>query len=285
MENNNEVNNIQQQPEKQKRKGTGVIIVILLIVILGLCGYIAYDKFLNNTKDDTTEEKETKNNEKKETTKKEENLEVTNKEVTDLFDSITNANTRYCGVSELFTDKKITVNDIDNDLASDIALYNLRTSGVSFKEGSTITKKQLDDTITKLFGKNYKYTHGNIRNCPSFTYDESKEIYTVGMSACGGTCGPRDYVKIVKATKTDSKIELNIRVLFRGDEEFKNAGGYSYPKYYKDSKKTIEVDLTRDYENIPLETSENYQKGSLYKMIFTNEDGNYVFTSSELVNE
>ena len=105
------------------------------------------------------------------------------------------------------------------------------------------------------------------------------------MSACGGTCGPRDYVKIVKATKTDSKIELNIRVLFRGDEEFKNAGGYSYPKYYKDSKKTIEVDLTRDYENIPLETSENYQKGSLYKMIFTNEDGNYVFTSSELVNE
>lgn len=268
------------------KKGSSVIIIILLIAVLGLGGYIAYDKILGNAKTDDTEEK-TNKDEKTDTKKEEkvENLDVTNKEVTTLFKSVTNANGHYCGVSELFKDKKVAANDIDNDLASDIALYNIRMNGKELNEGVTFTKKEMNDTIAKLFGKDYKYTHGDIKNCPSVKYDANTEIYKVQPSACGGTCGPKNYVKIVKATKTNSKIELSIRVLFVGDTDVTNAAGNAYPRYYKDSNKTVEVELQRDYDNIPYETDENYQKGSLYKMIFTNEDGNYVFTSSELVNE
>lgn len=270
MENN-------EQNVKIANKGVGflIIIVALLVVIFGLGGYIMYDKFFNdNESNETTEKKEKKKEEK------EEALDVTSKEVTDLIDSITRGNSEYCGVYNYFTDKKVTVNDIDNGLASSIMLYNLHQSGVKFDEGSTFTKKQVEDIIVKLFGKNYKYTYGNIRNCPSFTYDEAKEIYTAGPSGCGGTCGPHNMRKVVKATKSDSKIELYVRMLFIG--EYTND---QQIKYYSDYKKIKEADLEKDNDGIPYETDANYQKGSLYKMTFTKEDNNYVFTSSEPVTE
>ena len=75
MENNEQSNNM-------AKKGVGLLIIIgaLLIVVMGLGGYILYDKF--------GETKETENTEEKKEEKKEEkieNLEVTSKEVTDLF--------------------------------------------------------------------------------------------------------------------------------------------------------------------------------------------------------
>lgn len=270
MENNEQSNNM-------AKKGVGLLIIIgaLLIVVMGLGGYILYDKFGETKETENTEEKK---EEKKE--EKVENLEVTSKEVTDLFDSITHGVTEYCGVDNYFVDKKVTINDIENGLASSIVLYNLYQSGVKYGEGTTITKKQVEDTIIKLFGKNYKYTYGNIRNCPSYTYDAEKEVFTAGPSGCGGTCGPHNMKKVVKATKSDSKIELYVRMLFIG--EYTND---QQIKYYSDYKKTKEANLEKDKDGIPYETDANYQKGSLYKMTFTKEDNNYVFTSSEPVNE
>lgn len=273
MENN-------EQNNEMVKKGAGFIIIIsaLVVIILGLGGYILYDKVFA-TKNSTDQVEETKKEEEKKE-EKVENLEVTSKEVTDLFDSITHGVTEYCGVDNYFADKKVTTNDIDNGLASSIVLYNLYQSGVKYGEGTTITKKQVEDSITKLFGKNYKYTYGNIRNCPSYTYDVEKEVFTAGPSGCGGTCGPHNMKKVVKATKSDSKIELYVRILFIG--EYTNDQKI---KYYSDYKKTKEADLEKDKDGIPYETDANYQKGSLYKMTFTKEDNNYVFTSSELVNE
>lgn len=272
MENNEQSNNM-------AKKGVGLLIIIgaLLIVVMGLGGYILYDKFGETKETENTEEKK---EEKKE--EKVENLEVTSKEVTDLFSSITIGWNRYCGVNNYFTDKKVSTNDMDNDIVTAIVLSNLNKTGVTFNEGSTFTKKQVEDTITKLFGKNYKYTYKTIDSCPIFTYDETKEVYTAGPSDCGGTCGAIAMKKVVKAIKTDSKIELYVRALF--PEMATDENGYAYAKYYK-YKSNEEIQLERDYNNNPTETDANYQKGSLYKMTFTKEDNNYVFTSSEPVNE
>lgn len=269
MENNEQNNNM-------TNKGVGflIIVVALLVVIIGLGGYVLYDKILSEDSKISTEEK-VKKEEKKE--EKEVALDVTSKEVTDLFNSITSGWNKYCGVDNYFADKKVTVDDIDNDLASSIMLYNLIESGVKHAEGSTFTKKQVEDIIVKLFGKKYKYTYKTINSCPSFTYDEAKELYTAGPSGCGGICGPHNMKKVVKATKTDSKIELYVRVLFVGSGE--------NIKYYNDYKTTKEVSVETNENGFALENDANYQKGSLYKMTFTKEDNNYVFTSSEPVNE
>ena len=55
--------------EKKKGKGSVVVIIILLLIIIGLCGFICYDKFLsNNSKVDAeVENKETKKEVEKET--------------------------------------------------------------------------------------------------------------------------------------------------------------------------------------------------------------------------
>lgn len=74
MENNeNSTNNVQGQniinyTEKKKSKGTTIIIVILVILVLGLTGYIVYDKVLSK-------EEKKENNSTTETTKKENELE------------------------------------------------------------------------------------------------------------------------------------------------------------------------------------------------------------------
>ena len=53
-----------KEVKQKKNKGPIIIIIILLLIVLGLSGYIVYDKFLSNeTKSNTTEEtKETKTN-------------------------------------------------------------------------------------------------------------------------------------------------------------------------------------------------------------------------------
>lgn len=278
MENN-------EQNVNMAKKGAGflIIIVALLIALLGLGGYLIYDKFIAPEEDNKKTEEKEKKEEKKE--EKETALDVTSKEVTDLFSSITTGWNKYCGVNNYFTDKKVTTTDIDNDLASSIMLYNLIKSGVKYDEGSTFTKKQVEDTIIKLFGKNYKYTYKTINSCPSFTYDASKEVYTAGPSGCGGTCGATVMKKVVKAIKTDSKMVLYVRVLFPGDKESVDENNRPYMKYYKyNSDEELQLDrIPGNY--LPEEKDTNYQKGSLYKMTFTKEDNNYVFTSSEPVNE
>ena len=59
--------------EKKKGKGSVVVIIILLLIIIGLCGFICYDKFLsNNSKVDTeVDNKESKKEVEKEEEEKE----------------------------------------------------------------------------------------------------------------------------------------------------------------------------------------------------------------------
>ncbi len=66
--------------EKKKGKGSLVVIIILLLIIIGLCGFICYDKFLsNNSKVDAeVDNKETKKEVETDTdTDKEETEEAT----------------------------------------------------------------------------------------------------------------------------------------------------------------------------------------------------------------
>lgn len=138
--------------------------------------------------------------------------------------------------------------------------------------GKNFTEDQLNEKIKEIFGKNYKFEHKNYPSCPAWNYNAINKTYEYSGDGCGGSCGQISLRQVVKAIKTDNTIETYVRVLF-----------VNVDKYYKDYNKTIEVtDLEKAGDGTVKESANNLAKGSLYKVIFTNEDGHYVFTSSEL---
>lgn len=275
--------------EEKSRKLNKVSLIIMICILMIFCfgiGYAFKDRLSVNNFNSSSQKNSSKGASSTECAELDvvENLDVTDSQVSNLIATLSRANTYYCGVWDYYTAGKYTTSDISNDLAFAITMSNLYADGVKLDEGTEVSKEQFSKKLASIFGKDYEYEYVDRRGCPSYTYDSSKEAYIQGIAACGGTCGPTNMKRIVKAIKTDSTMEIYVRVLFIDD--YTNAikvNGQEFLKYYKDAAKSQELDLDRDYENFPYETDSNYNKGSLYKFTFNNEDGNYVFVSSELV--
>lgn len=251
--------------------GTTIVIILLMLVIIALVGYIAYDKgYIFNKKEVTTKEA-VKNNKAEKKEKVITSLEVTDPIVQQLYSNV--GLDIACLKSAYFKDKKVVASDIDKDYATRV-LFNKLGYSVS-----TFTKSQVDDIFNSIYGKNYKFVHGNMNGCPTVTYDSNSEIYTVVSAGCGWTCGPSDLKKIVKAERTSNEVSIYFRVLFLGDNASNNYD------YYKDYNKTQKLDLKTDEAGVPEDIDSNYAKGSLYKMIFVKDNNNYVFRESNLIEE
>ncbi len=273
--------------ENKKNRGLIVLVVILVLALVVTSGYIVYDKFI------AKEEVEEKNKDNKKDEASEEaqdelvEVDVNSEEIQTLFTNISNGLTSYCGVNNYYQDKKVLASDLSNDLVFDIALLQIyrekQAQGIEYpfsQIGDAFTASELETKIRNTFGKNYSFTHRTINSCPIFEYDSANQKYVINTPpACGGTCGPTNLKKVVRALKNNQSIELYVRVLF--------AGGASATDYYKDYNKTQKVEgLELDSNTtFPIESDNNVAKGSLYKLTFSNEDGSYVFVSSELVVE
>ena len=85
------MNNQYDASVDSKKKGNTILIIILVLVILGLAGYIIYDKVLSDT---NTEEKEQESNNTEEENQDDENepaeeqLDINSSEVRDLMTMI-----------------------------------------------------------------------------------------------------------------------------------------------------------------------------------------------------
>lgn len=265
---------------KRTNSGSVGITVLLLIALIGVSGYVVYDKVF--AEKEPKQEENIKQEEQIKQEEKEEVLDATSSEVTSLLNGISSSPSAFCGVWDYYKDSKVEVGSLSNSLVFDIALGHLKASGIEvLTTGTTFTASQVDQEIQKYFGKNYVFTHKTIESCPKFTYDASTQTYTVGVSGCGGICGFPNLKKIVSAVRRTNTIELGIRVLFVGSIE-----SSAQPAYYQDYQKTkLLTDLATDSYGLVEETDANLSKGTLYKMVFTLEDGHYVFTSSEPVSE
>lgn len=267
------------EQEKKKNKGTIIVIIILVIALLGTISYIVWDKVL------------TKKAAQKETTETKERiveLDPEDDEIEDLYKTLTSGIGSYCGIYDYFTDQKVTTSDLSNELVYTVAVksLNLKTEsemnekGKIISKGDSFTKSQLETKIAKIYGEDYHFTNQTYTTCPQYNYNSSTKIYDYIGSECGGTCGPTNMTKIERAEERGKKLELYIRILFVGDMSDTTIS------YYKDYNKTeILSNLEKDEYDMPKQTEENMKQGSLYKMTFTKEQENYVFTSSELVEE
>lgn len=277
---------VKKEPEVvivNKNKGHGLLIFLLLLIIIALALYICYDKGLIGEKDSeiiSTVKNDDKDESEVKETEKTEVLEVVSNDVKHLFNTLTSGTGQYCGIWNYFSDKKVTTEDISNDLAASIVLNSLYNNGMAINRKATVfTKDQMDAEMRKIFGKDYQYTHKDIDICPSYKYDEKEQTYTVGDGQCSGACGAPNKAKIVKALKKNDKIEIYVRVLFSSLNDSVST------VYYKDVNKTQPINVEKAGVVDYYISDETYAEGSLYKMTFNLEDGNYIFAYSEPVTK
>lgn len=266
------------------KKRIFISIIIVLVALLGVTQYMVYKNFIVGNNDNiidtaTIQKKQILSSE----TEKEEKIEVldiTNSEVRQLYNKISKGINFNCGINDYYTNKKVIAMDIVNEVAYNIALSSLldNDNGTGITIGQDFTEEMINNEIAKIFGKNYKFINQEYGTCIQYKYDINTKTYKYSGGKCNSTCKNKNMVKIVKALKKNNTIEIYPRVLFIDSKP-------NSLKYYKDYDRTLSVDLITDKIGIPYEIDENYAKGSLYKLIFTKEDNNYVFTSSELVVE
>ena len=265
----------------KKESMKNVFIAILLFLVIGLGGYLVYDKVLSNETDKNATN-QNKKEENKQGEKKEEEvlitLDVSDPKVVELYQTLKTGLGQFCGIWNYFTKTKVESSNISNKLAASIAMSQFYKKGIirsNNSGGNQFTANQMDAEIDRIFGKSYPYQHQSIL---SYEYDSNTGIYQEKQTGLGGTCGVSNLDKIVKAEKQGDTLMIYTRVLFHIE-------GTDATNFYKDYDKTQAVTLDRDENGYVVNSDSNYAKGSLYKINFALEDGNYIFVSSEPIQD
>ncbi len=277
---------VEEKLEEEKKERTSKVTIWALVIVLILAlGYIAYDKGLifGNSSTNTTDVSDKDNNSGN---KKDEDesknyitkLEANDSTVVELFDKMNNAAEHYCGVSEYYTNSRVSGSSLGNQFVFDVAVLNIEKMYGTVD----ITEAQFENVVSSIFGSNYKYNHVSYKACSLYEYNSNTKAYVYQTSLeCGGSCGIHDLRKVVGAYKDDKTLTIEVGVLFATDN---NDNTYNY---YKDYNKTQAV---TDYEKengveYAKETIENAKKGTIYNMVFTLENGNYVYSYTEPSNK
>ena len=255
----------------------------LVIVLILALGYIAYDKgliFSNPSSNTDISDKEDNAGNKKEEDENKDyitKLEVNDNTVVDLFNKMNNVAGHYCGVPEYYTNSKVTAASLGNEFVYELAILNVE----KMYGKVDITEAQFDNVVSSILGSNYKYNHIAYTNkCTRYVYNPNTKVYVYQTDLeCGGACGIHDLRKVVGAYKDDRAKTLTIEV----GVLFANANADNTYSFYKDYKKT---QVVTDYEKedgveYAKETIENAKKGTIYNMVFTLENGNYVYSYTE----
>ena len=274
--------------EKGKKKNMGLIVllVLLILIVLGLVGYILIDKDIIKLKSSVKCEV----NDKCEVIKKVDNkkddtkyIKTTDKKVVSTLDTIMSGLSHYSGIWDYFTDKKVTVDSLDEEIIQSVALkvivdefYKNNEHTHTPIQGYSFSADKYESIIKSIFDIS-KVENKSIKNCPNFDYNADTKTYTAGEPACGGTSGPWGSVeKITKVTQKGNNLEMYVRVLFY------DSASSSYYYDYNHTKKVSEIVLD---DNTTLADIESFiSSGSLYKLTFKVKDDNYLFVSSEPVN-
>ena len=304
-------NQVEVRPQNKKSgKGLILVVVILVLLVLGLCGYIVYDKVFN---------KETNEHEKIETKVEEkaklESIDVKSDEVVslygalDIFNSSWRVGTDYYGY--LYSQNQISSMNMPDDVKVLIGIENAKEAcGDACNENTsdglskfTIDATKVDAQIKKIFGNiNYQNTSTKAYFiCSDKGYTFQNNTYYSITGGCGQTGLTSLYVqsRIIKAEKNDDELNIYTNVLFAVPNIDMNKNPQDNPTacasweevdclvdtaIYKDFNKTQLIEKTTEnlwYQTgISEQTMIKYQdKLDTYKLHFENENGEYHFKS------
>lgn len=250
----------------QKNKRLKILIIIIAVLGIGclLGGFILGNSNLFKQDDNPPVDKTKRKNESD-----------YSKTIGQLYKSVTNSNDIHCGFYKLFTDKKMTFNDLTNEDKLKIIAYNIYASdadNISGWENKTYSKEEFEKVARELF--NSSITHQTISGCPSLEYNSSNGEYKVVSSECVTTCENANAKSmIVGSTEREGTLEFSSKVIFVKDGKY-------YADYANKKQLSIEVDDNKEMKN-----RTDIKKGTLYKIVFNKENDNYKFSYVEPVKE
>ena len=251
--------------EKKSHPIYVTILIIILMLVFTCMGYFI-GASTNEKKIINSDNAENKmDNSKKENSNDSQCMNTVSQDIEGLFNKIikSTACNQYYGY---FTDKKVTVKDLSKEDKAMIVFRNL----LDESNKDTYSKAEVEEMYRILFGKNVTieldFTDDRVPGCPIYNYDSAKEEFVHSNLGCGCTHGGTYTTgQVVKAIKNSSGIELTVSMVF--------ADGHDY---YSDYAKTKVINSY----NFAL-PNDAYQQGSMYKVVFTLEDGNYVLSYVE----
>ena len=250
--------------KKKKSNKRVIVIIILIIALLGISGYIIYDKTIN---------KEEPGKEKKEPKIKEPEIkEVTEEEKNTLLEQI-NVYTPYFADNYPITEKST----LDNQEVLYFASMQLENKFSDFMESD------LEKVLEKYFGKDHPYVHEDI-DCFAgdgvlYKYDSAKRTYEYeDMHAHGGKTIYRSTVFFVEGkSEDDTTYKIQTQILYTT-----SAGDTVGPRdrYYTSANQEYDDYILGPYGEDHEVTEEEYQsiKNKIPITTFTfekDEDNNY----------
>ena len=279
MSDNSQNNMPVEEKVKSKKPLIITIVVILCIVLLGASVYGVYH-FIQVKKNEKIEEKKKEENKKKQ--QEEDDLQYIDNdsdEVVSTFSVYTSSLMDPCGIDDYFMNEKVTAKDISNSKVFEIVSREIfREKNLLYTTvavGNYLTEDEVNNKIVKYFGNSYSYTPKSYKGCYSFDYDQTKKAYIISSeNTCPTACTSPNLKRVTKSQKSDKYLILYVRVLFAGEKGI----------YYKDYDRKNEAKYLTADENGRYDTIlSNFSQTSLYKMTFTSDGNNYVFTSSKLM--
>lgn len=246
-----------------------VITIILAILCIAMSGFLVYEKVI---KTDLIK------GEKSQT----EPITVTDKDVIEAYQKLHYSldSSIRSNHDDYFKNKQVGVEDIPNLVAFKAVVGMLSSQ----KEDITsIGKERFSKALATLYGKNYLFIYQTYETCPGYVWDQEKESYIYIGAECAST-GVISLDKVMSAKKTKNELILEVRVIFASKNNLSTPEVLLPLSYYKDYKRQVALTDLTIVDGKVIDSDDNYRKGSLYKVIFTLEDGAYVFTSSEPLN-
>ena len=222
------------------KKGNSIIIIILIIMILGLAGYIAYDKIILEKENTEVEEKETK-----EEIEENKTLDINDNIVVGLFNkfrvdnacykqnmtleqNVERLRLTYDNISEEIIETKTCaeIGKVQNENhnycggMSQAMMDTYAQGGEAFEKATlenttrTISAKAIEAKYKELFGEDAEYKAeafgiGTTATpvCHTMEYIADKGLYAAFSCEGGGTCGPATQ-KIVSAEIKDEILTM-----------------------------------------------------------------------------
>lgn len=276
-------------------KGKNVLIVVLIIIIIGLIGFICYDKglFKKQVKETKTEEKTTKED-------KIETISIHSDEVTKATEILEQI---YITEKDLYKSKSYDIKNISN---YDLIATSMNVSGVNkyvaycvgskdqLKESLAVDEfnKSLDkyildkkitvDTIKSLEKtSSYPLAQYEVNSYGIILTDNKVQL----VGPCGAE-GPYDFTdkKLEKAEKNSKNLYLYEKQAFAKWEIDEKTDDLVLD-YYKDyaRKELVEKNIEDKRTDTIKNNDIKWDLYNTYKYTFKIENGNYYFQSFELV--
>ena len=246
--------------EKKQSRGLIVLVVILILIVLGLGGYLVYDKVLS---------KEEPKNEQIQEEPQEEQEKLSVLEVEELLKTLPDS--FYYDKQDVWNGQLVTIDNIDHKVLLS------KAHDYIIESNDKITTETLQNKIKEL----YNITEIKHQDFLGYKYENGEYTTQRGI----GGPGMVTMTKLIDYNIDKGVLSINEKV------GFSTCGADCYittKQTYNESDILKKIEITEDLNiNDSTEYFENnLDKFTTYKHIFKKaSDGKYYWYSSEIVNE